>query len=115
MNKDKVLIEFKEPNALGVYEMLSYNETLWSIMPPVFAHGINEDNLRTFIENRTVPVNRYHMEIVVGKLNLKTKFDMLKYCKGLALTDSFWVKPTYEKGTWKDFNLYDNKFDMALG
>ena len=40
---------------------------------------------------------------------------MLRYCKGLALTDSFWVKPAYEKGNWQDYNLYNNKFDMALG
>ena len=115
MNKDKILLEFREPTPLGVYEIVDYNEERQSIMPPVFTDGVNTDNLRTFIENRTVPVNRHHMEIVVGELNLKTKFDMLRYCKGMALTDSFWVKPCYEKGDWKDFNLYNNKFDMALG
>ena len=115
LNKDKVLLEFKEPNALGVYKIVDYDEELTSILPPVFFNGVNEDNMRTFIENRTVSVNRHHMDIVVGKINLKTKFDMLRYCKGLSLTDSFWVKSTDEKGMWKDFNLYTNKFDMALG
>ena len=115
LNKDKILVEFKEPTALGVYEIVSHDDTLQSVMPPVFASGVNERNLRTFIENRTVSVNRHHMEIILGKLNLQTKFDMLRYCKGLALTDSFWVKPTYEKAAWKDVNLYHNKFDMALG
>jgi len=115
MNKDKTLLEFKEPDALGDYEIISHNKEFQNILPPIFASGVNPRNLRTFIENRTVPVNRHHMEIVVGKLNLQTKFDMLRYCKGMSLTDSFWVKPCYEKGSWKDFNLYNNKFDMALG
>ncbi|MCL1934869.1 MAG: hypothetical protein FWF57_00590 [Defluviitaleaceae bacterium] len=115
LNKDKKLIEFEEPDALGTYNIIWHDESLQSIMPPIFTEEVNSDNLNIFIENRTVPVNRHHMEIVVGKLNLQTKFDMLRYCKGLSLTDTFWVKPSYEKVTWEDVNLYTNNFDMALG
>lgn len=115
MNKDQQLLTFTEPNALGVYTIVCVDETQRHLFPPVFTSGIDERNLRTFIENRTVSVNRHHMEIVVGKLNLKTKFDMLRYCKGLALTDTYWVRPDYETVTWADCNLYHNKFDQALG
>lgn len=115
MNKNKILIEFTEPDALGEYKIKDYDKQNQNIMPPVFKSNVDEKMLRTFIERRTVSVNRHHMEIVLGKLNLKSKFDMLRYCKGLSLTDSFWVKPTYEKDTWQDVNLYTNKFDKALG
>lgn len=115
MNKNKILIEFTEPDALGEYRIKDYDKQNQNIMPPVFKSNVDEKMLRTFIERRTVSVNRHHMEIVLGKLNLKSKFDMLRYCKGLSLTDSFWVKPTYEKDTWQDVSLYTNKFDKALG
>lgn len=100
---------------MGEYKIKDYDKQNQNIMPPVFKSDINERTLRTFVERRTVSINRYHMEIVLGKLNLKSKFDMLRYCKGFSLTDSFWVKPTYEKATWQDVSLYNNKFDKALG
>ena len=115
MNKDKVLIEFTEPDVFGEYKVIDFDYKNQIIMPPVFRKGVTPEILATFIDRRTVSINRHHMEIVLGKLNLRTKFDMLRYCKGLSLTDSFWVKPPFEESMWKDVNLYDNKFDKALG
>jgi hypothetical protein len=43
MNKDKILLEFREPTPLGVYEIVDYNEELQSNMPPVFADSIDTD------------------------------------------------------------------------
>lgn len=45
MNKDKTLLEFREPTPLGVYEIIDYDANLQSIMPPVFSKGVNSDNL----------------------------------------------------------------------
>ena len=43
MNKDKILLEFREPTPLGVYEIVDYNEEFQSIMPPVFTDSIDTD------------------------------------------------------------------------
>ena len=115
MNKDQFLIEFAEPDAFGEYRIIDFDKRNLCIMPTAFRKGVSSEALATFIDRRTVSVNRHHMEIVIGKLNLKTKFDMLRYCKGLSLTDSYWVMPSYEPASWKDVNLYTNRFDKALG
>ena len=114
-NKDQFLIEFTEPDVFGEYRIIDFDERNPNIMPTAFRKGVTPEALATFIDKRTVSVNRHHMEIVIGKLNLKTKFDMLRYCKGLSLTDSYWVMPSYEPASWKDVNLYTNRFDKALG
>ena len=115
MNKDIILLEFVEPDERGNYKLVTKDDSLQRIMPTAFREDISAASLTQFVNERTVSVNRHHIEIVMGKLNLQTKFDMLRYCKGLSLTDSFWVKPTTDSSSWKDINLYTNKFDKALG
>ena len=115
MNKDKTLIVFEEPDVFGEYKILDYDNSLKSIMPPVFTSNINADNLGTFLDNRVISVNRTHMKIVFEELDLKTNFEQILYCRGLSLTDSFWILDEQTPLNWKHCNLYDNKFDEALG
>jgi len=73
---------------------------------------------RTFdnwINKRSVPVNRHHMEAMLGALNLEKPFDVMRYSHALSLNDTFWIKEEKETVTFSKINLYDNKFDEALG
>ena len=115
MNKDDVLLIFKESSFPGEYDILEVNEPLKSTLPPIFTSEIDSRRLRTFIENRVVSINRTHIDIVLGKINTKTKFEQVIYCKGLSLSDTYWILPEYEYFTWKEVNLFTNKFDKALG
>ncbi|MCL2279324.1 MAG: hypothetical protein FWC20_07980 [Oscillospiraceae bacterium] len=74
-----------------------------------------DTTLRDWIERRSIPVNRHHMEAVLGALNLEKPFDIMRYSHALSLNDTFWMKEENEKVTFAKINLYDNEFDEALG
>ena len=75
----------------------------------------DENHLQDWIERRSVPVNRHHMEAMLGALNLEKPFDLMRYSHALSLNDTFWIKEESERVTFAEINLYDNKFDEALG
>jgi hypothetical protein len=83
---------------------------------PVRLRNICSDTtFRDWINRRSVPVNRHHMEAMLGALNLKEPFDIMRYSHALSLNDTFWIKEENENVTFSAINLYDNKFDEALG
>ena len=55
------------------------------------------------------------MEAMLGALKLEKPFDIMRYSHALSLNDTFWMKEESEEVTFADINLYDNKFDEALG
>ena len=71
--------------------------------------------VRDWIDRRSVPVNRHHMEAMLGALNLEKPFDLMRYSHALSLNDTFWIKEEKEQLAFAEINLYDNKFDEALG
>ena len=71
--------------------------------------------LADWIGRRSVPVNRHHMEAMLGALNLEKPFDIMRYSHALSLNDTFWIKEENENITFAKINLYENKFDEALG
>ena len=73
------------------------------------------DAIDNWITKRSVPVNRHHMEAMLGALNLEKPFDIMRYSHALSLNDTFWIKEESEDVTFAAINLYDNKFDEALG
>ena len=75
----------------------------------------NGEALDNWINRRSVPVNRHHMEAMLGALNLEKPFDLMRYSHALSLNDTFWIKEESEDLTFGSINLYDNKFDEALG
>ena len=75
----------------------------------------DERHLSNWIERRSIPVNRHHMEAMLGALNLERPFDLMRYSHALSLNDTFWIKEESEQVTFAEINLYDNKFDEALG
>lgn len=119
MNADEVLITFEAKLTSQGYEyniLDSCNEEKKEQMPLIFQlMHVNDRSLTEWIGRRTVPVNRHHMEILLKELNLKNKFETLLYCKGLSLTDCFWIKEMQANDTFDKINLYDNKFDESLG
>jgi hypothetical protein len=71
--------------------------------------------LQDWIERRSVPANRHHMEAILGALNLEKPFDLMRYSHALSLNDTFWIKEEHEDLNFSDINPYDNKFDEGLG
>jgi len=71
--------------------------------------------LDNWINRRSVPVNRHHIEAILGALNLEKPFDLMRYSHALSLNDTFWIEEESECLDFSTINLYDNKFDEALG
>ena len=47
-------------------------------------------------------------------LSLNNTKGIIDVCKGLSLNDSYWVVPSDFSGTFKEYNLYENRFSEAL-
>ena len=71
--------------------------------------------LGDWVERRTIPVNRHHMEAVLSAINMQQHFDVLCYSHGMSLNDTFWIQEESENLNYSSINLYDNPFDEALG
>ena len=69
-----------------------------------------------WLERRVIPKNRAFVDEILKTLGLShndTK-GIIDVCKGLSLNDSYWVVPENFDGTFKQYNLYDNRFSEML-
>lgn len=69
-----------------------------------------------WLEHRVIPKNRAFVEEILKTLNLSvgnTK-GIIDVCKGLSLNDSYWIVPQGFEGTFKQYNLYENRFSEIL-
>jgi len=114
-NADTLVLEFTHERTLtgDRYSKIVVHEP--EQLPIRLKIKCDEDHLQDWIERRSVPVNRHHMEAMLGALNLEKPFDLMRYSHALSLNDTFWIKEDSEKVTFAQINLYDNKFDEALG
>jgi hypothetical protein len=73
---------------------------------------LSDDGLRSWITKRTIPKNRTYVDNLLAKLGLNSKNtqEVIDICFGLSLNDSFWIVPENFKHTFRDCNLYQNKF-----
>ena len=117
LNGDKVLFEFQHDYTLTGNEY--YMGNLYSDMSELpFSmqlHGYNAQSLATWVKLRIISTGRHHMEAVLGAIKLKNKFDILVYCHGLSLNDTYWIKEKNDSIIFENINLYDNPFDNTLG
>jgi hypothetical protein len=74
------------------------------------------ESLLQWLERRVIPKNRAFVEEILGTLGLSigdTK-GIIDVCKGLSLSDSYWVVPQGFDGQFAKFNLYENPFSEIL-
>jgi len=114
-NADTLVLSFSHDRTLtgDVYQDIVVHEP--TQLPIRLKNECTESTVRDWIGRRSVPVNRHHMEAMLGVLNLKEPFDIMRYSHALSLNDTFWMKEEGEALTFAAINLYDNQFDEALG
>ncbi|MBQ4416403.1 MAG: helix-turn-helix domain-containing protein, partial [Butyrivibrio sp.] len=74
------------------------------------------DGMIRWLERRVIPKNRAFVDEILKTLGLSvhnTK-GIIDVCKGLSLNDSYWVVPQGFTGTFREYNLYENRFSAAL-
>jgi hypothetical protein len=121
MNKDiPVLIFNDELNINGEYPIIKIINK--DMIPYILKHEVG--GLKDWFKSRVIPANRNHLEKLIESLQFKKKpaaLDYLKLNNGFSLNDSYWIKPLDSKYMypsdlcWNKYNLYDNKFEEALG
>src|SRR5574344_670910 len=76
----------------------------------------SNDELISWLKHRTIPSNRRYVQNFLAKLGLNEKntIGILSVCYAFSLTDCYWVCPDFEKRTFKDLNLFENKFSKVL-
>ena len=75
--------------------------------------------LEDWLFSRSAPVGRHFIRNLIDSLGLNINSPdyprrSLDFSKGLSLNDVYWVVPDDFRGTWAEFNLYDNPFSEAM-
>lgn len=76
----------------------------------------SNEGMAKWLKNRSIPKNREFEDKLLSKLGLNhnnTK-GIIDICKGLSLNDSYWVVENTFNKTFKECNLYENRFNNIL-
>ena len=78
---------------------------------------IDGESVSRWLKHRTIPKNRAYVHNFLSKcgLNLNRPMNIISLSKGLSLNDCCWVTEEGFKGSFSEYNLYDNRFSRILG
>lgn len=95
-------------------EVLSVNEGRKSVFP--LDLEVTGDGIIKWLERRVIPKNRAFVDEILKALGLSVNDTkgIIDVCKGLSLNDSYWVVPLGFTGSFKEYNLYENRFSNIL-
>ena len=94
--------------------ILSVNTDMKNLFP--LDLEVTDDGVIKWLERRVIPKNRAFVDEILKTLSLSlnnTK-GIIDACKGLSLNDSYWVVPSDFSSTFKEYNLYENRFSEVL-
>lgn len=76
----------------------------------------NFDLVRTFCANRILMLNREYCKEILTACGIDDQSDVniCIVCKGLSFRDNYWISKARSRETWKDVNLYENKFSLDI-
>ena len=74
------------------------------------------ESLTHWLRHRTIPANRAYAQNFLSKNGLSENdfIGILQICKGLSLTDCYWVTYPNDQKTFAEVNLFDNRFSQVL-
>ena len=71
-------------------------------------------DLATWIENRTSPVGRMNVDLMLKLAGIRNKEEYLSITHGISLTDTLWFKTLDSNITWDKISPYRNKFSRVI-
>lgn len=72
------------------------------------------EDIDSWNASRSSAKHRSHVEKILEMCGGKTKSGFIALTHCLSLTDTLWVKSEKENVSWKDVNLYENRFDEVI-
>lgn len=75
-----------------------------------------EDFYSEWVNNRAISISRTNAKAILNSLRLSqtNTSAICKACHAVNLLDSYWIKDSSEKLTWKDVNLFHNELTKSL-
>lgn len=66
--------------------------------------------------NRTLSISRSFAKEILNALRLSqnNRFAVCKACRGVSLTDSYWIRQENDDATWADVNLFQNSLSLFM-
>lgn len=113
---DELLMQFKLISDGGLKVEITYiNDEKRHLLP--LDLELTNEGVFDWLSRRSIPSNREFVGEILNSVGLDG--DDLKgivdLCRGLSLNDSYWIVPQNFKGTFDEYNLYDNRFDELIG
>lgn len=72
------------------------------------------ENIDSWVAGRSAAKHRSHVNKILELCGGKTKSGFIALTHCLSLTDTLWVKSECENVSWKNVNLYENRFDEVI-
>ena len=79
--------------------------------------GVDLYNVRDWLSDRVLSISRSNAKKIVSalKLNQNNRIQICLACKGLSLSDCYWLKAFNDtESTWENVNLYRNSLNKAI-
>lgn len=114
---DTPLLTFEliEDFDVSTVHILTINEEYRYLLP--LNLEVTDTGLGKWIKHRNVPRNRAYVGRLLDTLGLSFSRPMgiIKVSKGLSLNDCYWIVEENFEGNFDDYNLYENRFNQAIG
>lgn len=65
--------------------------------------------------HRSIPASRYGIREALETLDITSTKTLLVRCRGLSLSDRYWICPEGSGLTWEQINFFDNDFSGDIG
>lgn len=106
----------------NIVAQFSFEPLLWQVynqqLLPFALQGnnINIFSVHTWCLNRVLNLSRSNAKKIISSVGLdqNDKLQMCLFCKGLSLTDCYWIKLENSKDTWETVNLYTNHLNNVI-
>ena len=95
-------------------QIVSVNESNKHLLP--LGMAVDGDGVLSWLKSRVIPQNREFVDKILSVYCLTHNNipGIIQLCKGLSLNDSYWITEPDFRGSFADYNLFENSFYKAL-
>lgn len=118
MNKNKKVLEAEYNKKIASFTNI-YNIENIDYAPIIIKNALKENNnnnitiLTEWFKGRGIPSWRDDLDLLLAKLNITTREELLDKAFGLSLSDQYWIKPYNSNVQYKDINFFEHDFNSA--
>ena len=117
MNKNTKVLEADYNEKIASFTNI-YNIENIDYAPIIIKNALKENNnnitiLTEWFKGRCIPSWRDDLDLLLAKLNITTREELLDKAFGLSLSDQYWIKPYNSNVQYKDINFFEHDFNST--